>query len=523
MTARRDVDGGEGSPPATDPAGHLLRIAPLPMLSVGPDGRVLSFNDACGNFLGAEAREIAGELAEEALGITPPGALRALLASRGEGPVPPQDGLVEMQIGLAPRGAPRRLVRAWAAHVPVEGGASGGLALFFDPAAKDPAAEEVLGRYATLMDRSSDVIFRIRPDLMVLEANSMARTVLGYEPSEIVGRRMELSLFLPPEEIRRLRVMGIGRIFREGIRSRLFRIHRKNGTVFWGLLSLAPLRRSRGGPSILGVLRDVSEFYATREQLEQQHSQLRHTLAELEQAYRLQESFVANVTHELRTPLSTVLITAEVLERGLAATVAPSQLRQLQLIRKNSLILLDLINDLLDLAKLKREGFRIREERVVLEEFLRGLLEAVEPLFHQRALFLRVQTGADVPAEIATDPMMLRKILTNILGNAAKFTEKGGATLALERSGDALHFAVEDTGIGIATQDLRYLFQEFRQLDGSDSRRFSGTGLGLAIAERFARLLGGRIDVASEPGRGSRFTVVLPIKLPEADGGRSGA
>ena len=442
--------------------------------------------------------------------------LQALLASKGRGSVSLPGGPIELELGLAPKGTPRRVFRAWAAHLPAEQGApSGGLALFLDPTVKDQATEELRSCYATLLDRTSDIIFRIRPDLMLLEVNAMVRTVLGYEPSELLGRRMELPLFLPPEEIRRLRIMGTTRIFREGIRSRLFKIHRKNGTVFWGLLSLAPLRKVRGGGSILGVLRDVSEFYATREQLEQQHSQLRHTLAELEQAYRLQESFVANVTHELRTPLSTVLITAEVLERSLAATVAPSQLRQIQLIRKNSLVLLDLINDLLDLAKLKREGFRIREERVNLEELLRGLLEAVEPLFHQKSLFLRVKTAPGVPAQITTDPTMLRKILINILGNAAKFTEKGGATLAVEGAGAALRFSVIDTGIGIASQDLRYLFQEFRQVDGSDTRKFSGTGLGLAIAERFARLLGGRIEVASELGKGSRFTLVLPIKETE--------
>jgi PAS domain S-box-containing protein len=515
MSDRREREGEVDAKEAAGAADFLLRFVPLPLLLCGPEGRVLAFNEACARFLGPAAENLSGASAQEALGISPSGALQALLASSDPGPVPPHDGVLEMELGISPRGMPRRHIRAWAAHLPRTGDGKRMLALFFDSASKEPEAQELQSRYETLLDRSSDVIFRIRPDLVVLEANAMTRTVLGYEPAELVGRRMELPLFLPAEEIRRLRVMGITRIFREGIRSRLFRIHRKNGTVFWGLLSLAPLRRGRTVSSILGVLRDVSELYATREQLEQQHSQLRHTLAELEQAYRLQESFVANVTHELRTPLATVLITAEVLERGLAATVAPSQLRQLQLIRKNSLVLLDLINDLLDLAKLKREGFRVREERVVLEEFLRGILEAVEPLFHQKSLFLRVQTMPGIPKEIVTDPAMLRKILTNILSNAAKFTERGGAMLGVERSEETLRFSVVDTGIGIASQDLRYLFQEFRQLDGSDTRRFSGTGLGLAIAERFARLLGGQIEVASEMGKGSRFTVVLPIRWPD--------
>ncbi len=372
------------------------------------------------------------------------------------------------------------------------------------------SAEDAQEEYRTLLERSSDVIFTLEPTLTVRSVNSSVKTVLGYDPGELIGRKIELPLFLPPDEIRRLRGIGAAAIFKEGIRGKLFRVHRKSDALFWGLLTLSPIHRDGSMRVLLGVLRDVSEFYETREQVEVQHAQLKRTVSQLEEAYRLQEQFVANVTHELRTPLTTILITSEVLERSAMQEWPAAQRRLVELVHKNSKVLLDIINDLLDLAKLKRAGFRLSLQDISLREFLGEQIEEIEPLFAQKNLDLRLDVSPEIPEVFRTDPAILRKVFTNVLSNAFKFTEQGGAIVRAYPAKDTLRISVADTGIGIEPDDIPRIFEEFRQIDGSDSRRYPGTGLGLAIAKHFIKLLGGRLEVESKPRMGSTFTLILP-------------
>jgi PAS domain S-box-containing protein len=390
------------------------------------------------------------------------------------------------------------------------GGFSCSLGDLEEPWKLKTSAEVTLREYRTFVERSSDVVFTLGPDLSVRSVNSAAKSVLGYDPEELIGRQIELPFVLPPEEIRRLNGIGAAAIFSEGIRNKLFRIRRKSGVLFWGLVTVFPVLDDGAMGSLLGVLRDVSEFYETREQVEYQHAQLKRTVSQLEEAYRLQEQFVANVTHELRTPLTTILITSEVLERAAHEGWPAAQRRQVELVHKNSKVLLDIINDLLDLAKLKRAGFKLSLQEVRLRQFLGEQMEGIEPLFAQKNLDLLLEVSPEVPEDYRTDPAILRKVITNMLSNAFKFTEQGGAVVRVCSSEEALRISVSDTGIGIAPEDLPRIFEEFRQLDGSDSRHYPGTGLGLAIAERFTKLLGGRLEVESKPRVGTTFTLILP-------------
>ncbi len=366
-------------------------------------------------------------------------------------------------------------------------------------------------QFAAFVEESTDVYFLLRLDLRLLYVNPAVRTVFGFEPAEWVGRPLDLPVFLPSEEIRRIRVLGKEELLTRGLRNKLFRLYRKDGSLFWGLLSLVPHRGSRPASGLIGILRDVSEFYETREQLVQQQNQLRRTIERLEEASRLQDQFVANITHELRTPLTTVMISTEVLLRDTADILPAQKRRQLELVMKNSKALFEIINDLLDLAKLKKGGFEIQRESIELEHFVSSLLEEVEPLFSQKHLYLTWKADGDLPQAFTSDPHILRKILLNLFSNAFKFTNEGGATLTLRCSGPVLRFIVTDTGVGIPPKEINQIFKEFRQVDGSDSRRYPGTGLGLSIAERFTRLLGGTITVESTIGRGSSFTVTVPV------------
>lgn len=382
--------------------------------------------------------------------------------------------------------------------------------------------DRIRDQFLTLTEQSNDVIFVLERDLSVSYVNPAFRTVTGHDPADFLGRPLNPSEFLPPDEIRRFRLLGTARILREGIQNKMVRVQKKSGGFFWSLLTFAPSRRPGRPPTYLGILRDVSEFYRTREQLQKQHSELKRTVARLEDSTRLQEQFLANVTHELRTPLTAILIAAEALKAH-SPTLGTGPARHLELLHRNARQLLETINDLLDLAKLKRGGFEVKEKEVDLRAFLRGLVEETEPLFHQKGLSLALEVAPDLPPTLWTDPELLRRILVNLLGNAAKFTREGGAALRALAQEGRLFLRLSDTGPGIPPEEISRVFEEFRQADGSDSRRHPGTGLGLSIADRCARLLDGTIRVESVLGKGSTFTVVLPLRqFPSALPGPEG-
>ena len=510
------ADEPRGTSEASLPASHLedlLESCGEAILTCGPDGTVIYANAEAERLTGWSREEMTGRTLGVGLPLFPSDLLEAWRNSGQDG----QRSLTCTEITTSLQTRSTEMMPCRVRTLPVRGPAYGvlqGFSCLFssseDSQSLRLSAEDARGEYLTLVERSSDIIFQVELTLRVRSVNSAVRTVLGYDPSELIGRRVELPLFLPPEEIKRLRGIGEGLILREGISGKLFRIYRKNGDLFWGLLTLSPIRRGRSVRALLGMIRDVSEFYETREQLEAQHAQLKRTVSQLEEAYRLQEQFVANVTHELRTPLTTILITSELLDRSASKDWPAPQRHQLELVHKNSLVLMEIINDLLDLAKLKRAGFELALQEVRLREFLGAQVEEIEPLFAQKALTLSLEVSEEIPDTIRTDPAVLRKIITNLLSNAVKFTERGGAVVGAYPGQDCLRISVADTGIGIAQDNLPRIFEEFRQIDGSDARRYPGTGLGLAIAKRFSKMLGGRLQVESKPGSGSTFTLVLP-------------
>jgi PAS domain S-box-containing protein len=492
---------------------EILELSWDAYLACAPDGTLLSMNAAAERLTGYGRGELVGRrVGFDGLRLLPEGLAESCDNLRS--PAPGAAG-AELTVSLEDRGGRLHTCRVRA--MPLGDGqsraAEGTLLVLSEQAPPRPAGEvggEGAGRFEALAEHSQDVILHLRPNLEVLSVNAAASAVLGHAPAELVGTRLELTRFLPAEEIRRLGLMGSSSVLREGFGNKLFRVLRRDGSLIWCLLTVIPVSRRGRGRTLLAVLRDVSEFYETREQLELQYAQLRHTVAQLEEAHLVQEQFVSNVTHELRTPLTTILITSELLERAAREDWPAPQRRQVELIHKNAHVLMEIINDLLDLAKLRRDGFKFTLQALDLRAFLAGLIDEVEPLFSQKNLSLQLEVGDEVPALFATDPAVLRKIVTNLLSNAYKFTERGGALLSAHMRGDRIRIALADTGIGIARENIPNIFEEFRQLDGSDSRRYPGTGLGLPIADRFTTLLGGRIEVESAPNKGSTFAVLLP-------------
>jgi len=274
------------------------------------------------------------------------------------------------------------------------------------------------------------------------------------------------------------------------------------------------------GVDEIGIL--ANAFNQMSDALRQRDEELKQSNLELEEANRLKSEFLANMSHELRTPMNSIIgYTTLVLQRS-GDIMSDQQRENLIKVRKNALRLLELLNSILDLSKIEAGSMEVD-----IEEFsLRGLLETcqitIAPLLEERDIELKL----DAPEEdlpLKQDRHKLQQIIINLLGNAVKFTEEGYIRTGFQLVGDPgaggvdketkgpwARIWVEDTGIGIHEKDWRNIFSEFRQADGSPTRKYGGTGLGLAISKKLAKLLGGDILVSSEPGFGSTFTVVIP-------------
>jgi CheY-like chemotaxis protein len=228
------------------------------------------------------------------------------------------------------------------------------------------------------------------------------------------------------------------------------------------------------------------------------------------------------MSHELRTPLNAIIGLAEMLKEDAAEDGRAAELLEpLDRIHRAGRHLLHLINEILDLAKIEAGKLELEIEDIEVAPVLRDVLAAAEPLAAKNGNRLAARLEGDL-GRMRTDPVRLRQIVLNLLGNACKFTERGTVTLEARREGTGedgwLAIGVADTGIGMAPEQLGRLFQEFAQADASTTRRYGGTGLGLAISRKLARLMGGDIAVESVPAEGSRFTVRLPahVQAPAA-------
>ena len=258
--------------------------------------------------------------------------------------------------------------------------------------------------------------------------------------------------------------------------------------------------------------RMITYFDLTR--LKEAEAELRIAKERAELASRAKSDFLASMSHELRTPLNAIIGIAEMLEEDADEEDRDALREPLSRILRAGRLLLQLINEILDLAKIEAGKLDLHLERIDLDLLLSDVLETAEPLAEKNHNRLILDRPAPIGG-ITTDPMRLRQILLNLLSNACKFTEAGTVTLEARREPDGfVRLAVHDTGIGIAVDQMDRLFQDFSQAGVPGTRRYGGTGLGLAISRRLARLMGGDIDAASEPGKGSVFMVRLPPIVP---------
>ncbi|HXH02100.1 MAG TPA: response regulator [Candidatus Competibacteraceae bacterium] len=295
------------------------------------------------------------------------------------------------------------------------------------------------------------------------------------------------------------------------------------GVVLIGLLALPDETRLRVLQNAIDALGSALSNALTYKTVQQQALRLEQANQELLEADRLRSEFVANMSHELRTPLNSIIGFSSVLLKNREGTLNDKDLGYIERINRNGKHLLGLINDILDLSKIEAGRMELEFRPLSLAALARETVDMLHAQAEARHLKLALEVEAELP-EIETDGDKLRQVLINLIGNALKFTEQGGVTVALRRVGDeAVALDVRDTGIGIPAEKLDLIFEPFRQADSGTTRKYGGTGLGLTITRSIVEMLGGRIGVQSRLGEGSTFTVLLPLTTQAAPGAISAA
>jgi signal transduction histidine kinase/DNA-binding response OmpR family regulator/CHASE3 domain sensor protein len=261
----------------------------------------------------------------------------------------------------------------------------------------------------------------------------------------------------------------------------------------------------------------AQQLETQRDDLERANASVILKARELEQASQYKSDFLANMSHELRTPLNSSLILSRLLADNPDDNLTEEQVKYAKTIEASGNDLLNLINDILDLSKIEAGHVEIHPEIVPVERLAQGMRQLFQPLASQKNLEFRVDIAPECPQTIETDPKRFEQVLKNLLSNAIKFTERGAVTLTVTPmpTGE-ISFAVADTGIGIAPEQQRSVFEAFHQADSTISRKFGGTGLGLSISRQLIRLLGGKMELHSEVGKGSIFTATIHAKYDPA-------
>lgn len=288
---------------------------------------------------------------------------------------------------------------------------------------------------------------------------------------------------------------------------------KKNGEFYWVDTTIVPFLDEQNKPfQYLAIRMDITERKEAEHQLQTTNAQLAAVNLQLSHASRLKDEFLATMSHELRTPLNAILAMSDVMQNETFGALNEQQHQALGIIYRNGKHLLELINDILDLSKIEAGDLELERSPVSVPELCEHCLNCVKKLATQKNIQLSFHIEA-VTEAVEVDERRIRQVLINLLNNAVKFTPENGQ-IRLEVRGNQLEqkisFSVIDTGIGISVENQTKLFKVFRQVDSRLSRRYGGTGLGLILVKKLVELHGGTVNVESQEGKGSCFTVTLP-------------
>ncbi len=470
---------------------ELLEEGP-PTCIVNPDGEVIYANKGYHKIVGALAA--AGALPNQStLGLMPQGGDATPIAVSQEHKLV-IDGRTEYFR------AKRRPIR----------GADGGMratALVYEPTTKLKATATALVQATTRLDDTtrlvSDWVWETDRALVLTFVSPRVHDALGYHPREIIGRSLN---DLPVERTPKLLSLATSERHTPFRDIEIEVKHRKGEALLFRLNGLPVYCPDSG--NFLGYRGTAENITALR----QREDALISAKESAELANRAKTEFLANMSHELRTPLNAVIGFSEIMESELLGSLGSVQYKSYAAdIHESAQHLLTLINDILDVAKIEAGAHELREEEVCPFD----VVGAVERLVAERAkraqLTLEVELPKDLP-RLRADERKLKQVLLNLMSNAIKFTPEGGrVALGARREADgSFTFEVTDTGIGIAAEDIPRAFAPFEQVDSRLSRQFEGTGLGLPLSDGFVKLHGGRLELESQPGAGTKAIVRLP-------------
>ncbi|MCK5830147.1 MAG: response regulator [Methylococcales bacterium] len=367
----------------------------------------------------------------------------------------------------------------------------------------DPS-RAVPGRVRSALDTLTEGLLVVDPNEYIVLANEAFATVVGISQEELIGRSATSLNWVGDEED--IRFPWIDAI-KEGvnIKSRMINLMDaqdiKRSFIVNCSLVLGNGNKSNG---VLISFQDVTE-------LEKKEIELRKSKNLAESANQAKSEFLANMSHEIRTPMNAILGFTEVLQRGYGGTKSDSK-KHLETIHSSGQHLLELINDILDLSKVEAGHLEIEKIGFAPQEIIADVVNVLSVRAREKDIYLDFKIEGAIPETINSDPSRVRQIVTNLIGNAIKFTDKGGVTVslrALTKKESTIEINIVDTGIGMEESSLSAIFDPFVQADSTVTRRFGGTGLGLSISEKFANALGGGITVNSELGKGSCFSVSI--------------
>lgn len=253
----------------------------------------------------------------------------------------------------------------------------------------------------------------------------------------------------------------------------------------------------------------------------ERNNEIQKKVEELALSTKYKSEFLANMSHELRTPLNSILLLSRLMAENPEENLNEDQIESAKVIQSSGSSLLTLIDEILDLAKIESGKMTLEYQEVIVEDIVKDLKNLFNPVFQEKRLQFNIQIENDLQTAIETDRLRVDQVLRNLLSNALKFTTEGSISLHIKkdpRKKDFIIFSVKDTGIGIAEDKQKIIFEAFQQADGSTRRKFGGTGLGLSISREIARLLGGELNLESKVGEGSEFSLIIPVKaIPESE------